>query len=455
VFAESFDLDAAEAVCGFGEIEAAEVAVLLGSLVDKSLVQSEPAGGAVRYRLLETIREFAVERLTGAGDGEAQALAAAHGEHFLRVAEAAAPHLTGPDQGSWLARLDADQPNLRRAAEHAAGRPDGTAWVLRFGVALFRCWAARSRDAEALALLGPALRRPGARADPRLFPAALVAATFVAHSIDNETARQLGEQAVALARQLGDDRLLVESLTAHGATCYLAGQPETAVPLGQEAVERARQLDDDVLLGGSLMVLLMSCYRLDPARSGPLFTEAIACTGRSGDQFITYHLHNNAGVHALYTGDIPAARAHLEAAVRAIRAIGEKGHPVLLVSLGWVLRQESDQTAARSTFEAALRISRRTGQRMGIAYASLGLACLAAELGDWHRAAVLHGVAHAWMDRIGEPWPEPEARYRPDSLGQVRSHLGDDQLEPAYAQGMALSPDDAVDLALGRAGLSS
>ena len=297
------------------------------------------------------------------------------------MAEAAAPHLTAPDQGSWFARLDADQPNLRRAADHAAGQPDGTARVLRFGVALLRHWSARSRDAEALALLGPALRRPDARADPRLLAAALVAATFVAHSIDNQTARQLGEQAVALARQLGDDRLLVESLTAHGATYYLAGQLETALALGQEAVERARQLDDDVLLGGSLMVFLMSCYRVDPARSGPLFTEAVACTRRSGDQFIAYHLYNNEGVHALYAGDIPAARAHLEAAVRAGQAIGGKGHPVLSVNLGWVLRQESDQAAARSTFESALRISRRTGQRMGIAYANLGLACLAADRG--------------------------------------------------------------------------
>ncbi|HTS96692.1 MAG TPA: adenylate/guanylate cyclase domain-containing protein, partial [Streptosporangiaceae bacterium] len=294
VFAESFDLDAAEAVCGFGEIEAAGVTGLLGSLVDKSLVQAEPAGGAVRYRLLETIREFAAQRLTEPGDGAAgegaagegaagegaagesaaAALAAAHAEHFLRVAEAAEPHLTGPDQGSWLARLDADQPNLRRAADYLAGRPDGTAWLLRLAAALFRYWAARSRDAEALALLGPALRRPDARADPRLFTEALVAATFVAHSIDNRTARQLGDQAVALARRLGDGRLLAEALTAQCGTCYLAGQLETALSLGQEAVERARRLGDDVVLGGSIMVFLMSCHRLDPARAEPLFTEA-------------------------------------------------------------------------------------------------------------------------------------------------------------------------------------
>ena len=80
---------------------------------------------------------------------------------------------------------------------------------------------------------------------------------------------------------------------------------------------------------------------------------------------------------------------------------------------------------------------------------------LAADVGDWHRAAVLHGVAQAWMDRIGEPWQEPEGGYRRDSLRQMRSHLGDDQFEPAYAQGLALSPDDALHLALGPADLTS
>ena len=82
MFAESFDLDAAEAVCGFGDIEALDVTDLLGSLVDKSLVVAEPAGRALRYRLLETIRQFAAERLAEAGDGEAAAVAAAHCAHY-------------------------------------------------------------------------------------------------------------------------------------------------------------------------------------------------------------------------------------------------------------------------------------------------------------------------------------------------------------------------------------
>jgi predicted ATPase len=183
VFAGGFGLDAAEAVCGSGYLDVLDVAGLLGSLVDKSLVVAEPVGTGLRYRLLETIRLFAAERLVEAGDGEAAAVAAAHCAHFLAVAETVAAYLTGPEQGRWLARLDADQANLRRAAGYAAGRPDGTAVVLRLGVALDRYWWARSRQLEAFGLLVPALRRPDAGADPALFAAALGTAAVVAFFI--------------------------------------------------------------------------------------------------------------------------------------------------------------------------------------------------------------------------------------------------------------------------------
>ncbi|HEY1347290.1 MAG TPA: hypothetical protein VGF54_20070, partial [Streptosporangiaceae bacterium] len=448
VFAEGFDLDAAEAVCGFGDIELFDVTGLLGSLVDKSLVVAEPAGEALRYRLLETIRQFAAERLAGEG-GEAAAVAAAHCAHYLSVAEKAAPHLTGSGQGSWLARLDTDQANLRRAALHAAGRADGTAQVLRLGVALRRYWMARSKDEEALALLKPVLDRPEARADPELFGAALVTAAIAARYADVTAAQRLGEQAVKLARQLGTSRLLIESLAALSFACYFAGQPERGLPPGREAVERARQLSDDVLLGTSLMEYL-HCYALiDPAHAGPLFTEAVACTLRSGDHLVAGFLLNNASVHALRAGDIPTARAYLQQAAQATQIIGgDDLHQS--VNMGWVLRQDHDPDGARSSFEKALRLSRRSGDRADVAYASLGLACLAADEGDWHRAAMLHGVAQAFLDRTGLPWEKLEARYRRDSLAQVRAHLGQDQLERAHAKSMALSFGEAFDFASGQ-----
>jgi predicted ATPase/class 3 adenylate cyclase len=448
VFAESFDLDAAEAVCGSGNIEALDITDVLGSLVDKSLVVAEPAGPGLRYRLLETIRQFAAERLAEAGDDQA-AVEAAHCAHYLSVAETAAPHLTGPGQGSWLARLDADQANLRRAAGRAARDRDGTGQVLRFGVALQRYWITHSRDEEALALLMPTLDRPDARTGPELFTAALLAAAIAARYVDIAAALRLGEQAVKLARQLGADRLLIESLAALSAACYHAGEPERGLPPGREAVQRARQLGDDVLLGVSLTEYLLCDALIDPAHARALLTEAIACTQRSGDQLYAYFLNNNAGVHALRAGDIPAARAYLQQAAQAMRAIGGENLHVP-VNMGWVLRQDNDPHSARSSFEAALRTSRRNGDRVGIAHASLGLACLAADTGDWHRAAVLHGAAQAFLDPTGLPWDELEARYRQDSLGQLRAHLGRQQFERAYASGMALSSDDALDLASAR-----
>jgi predicted ATPase/class 3 adenylate cyclase len=451
VFAGGFGLDAAEAVCGSGRVDVLDVADLLGSLVDKSLVVAEHAGAGLRYRLLETIRLFAAERLVEAGDsevgdGEAAAVAAAHCAHFLAVAETAAAYLTGPEQGTWLARLDADQANLRRAAGYAAGRPDGTALVLRLGVALDRYWGARSCSQEAFGLLVPVLRRPDAGADPALFAAALRTAAVIACFIDLATARQLAEQAVQVARQLGDDWLLSRALAALCAVHCFAGEPEIARPFGRESVERARRLGGDALLGQSLLTYV---WTIDPARSGQLYAEAIACAERSGDHLTTSMLHDNAGATALNAGDLPAARAHLEAAGHAAQQIGWES-TTLRADLGSVLRAERDLDDARSAFEAVLRIGRRNGSNWHMALAVAGLACLAGDAGDWDRAAALHGVAQAFRDRTGIPWQGIDVRDRRDSLDQARAHLGDQQLERAYAQGTALGLEKALELALRR-----
>lgn len=106
---------------------------------------------------------------------------------------------------------------------------------------------------------------------------------------------------------------------------------------------------------------------------------------------------------------------------------------------------------ARASFEAALRIIRGSGYMFDLAYASLGLACVAADLGDPRRAAELHAAAQGLLDRMGEPWPEPEARYRRDGLHKVATSLGREQFQRAYAKGTALSLDKALALAPGKA----
>jgi tetratricopeptide (TPR) repeat protein len=198
------------------------------------------------------------------------------------------------------------------------------------------------------------------------------------------------------------------------------------------------------------MICLLSGDLIEPAQSARLLAEAIACTERSGNQLLRSHLHNNAAVHALGVGDVPAARAHLDQAAQAAQATGQE-NPAVAANLGWVQREEGNMDEARSSFEATLRIGRRSGEQPVIACAILGLGCLAEALGDWDRSAVLHGVAQAFLDRAGEPWQGVEARYREHSLTQVRAHLGDELFDRAYAKGMALSLDEALPTALGTA----
>jgi hypothetical protein len=174
----------------------------------------------------------------------------------------------------------------------------------------------------------------------------------------------------------------------------------------------------------------------DPDAAERLYAEGIACTQRSGDRLVAYLLHNNTSVHALRAGDAAAAHAHLVQAGQAGAEIGELSRAVA-VNPGWVLRQEHDPNAARDTFQDGLRLSRRTGDRYGLAYCSLGLACVAGDLGEWHRAAGLHGAAQAFFNQLGGPWQDPEDRYLQDSIAAVRRRLW----RPAVRPGLRPRPD--------------
>ena len=118
----------------------------------------------------------------------------------------------------------------------------------------------------------------------------------------------------------------------------------------------------------------MTIGTIDPAGSLPLYTEAIACTERSGDHFVNSILHDNACVTALEAGDLPAARAHLEAAAQAAQQIGRES-ATLRADLGYVLLAEGDLDGAWSAFQACLRIGRRNGDNWHMAMAIRGLAC--------------------------------------------------------------------------------
>jgi tetratricopeptide (TPR) repeat protein len=450
VFVDGFQLDAAEAVCAGGDLDMFAVTDLVVSLVDKNLVVAEPADGALRYRLLETIRQFAAERLTESGGSEPDELSQAHCRYFLSVAEIAGAEFAGREQVRWIRRLNAEQGNIWRAVDYAAGAADvseGTGQVLRFGNALVRSWAENAQRERALGVLVPVLERPETRADPPLRSAALASAAMIARGINMELALRFGEEAMEIAGQLGEDRLLIEAGQVLCAILYFAGRPERGVAYGEAAADRARRSGDDDLLGPSLLFLLMCIDQVQPDRTEALTAEAIACIERSGDQSLAGGLYNNAGVASLRKGDLLSARRFLERAEEADRAVGFH-NPARMVNQGWVLRLEGDQAGAADTFRRALRESHRVGNRPDIPYAALGLACHASDTGDWRRAAVLHGFADAFLGGSGEPWQDPEDVFRRRSADEVRAHLGDADFEAEYGRGTRLDLRSAIDLAL-------
>jgi predicted ATPase len=452
VFFDGFHLDAAEAVCAGGDLDVFAVTDLVASLVDKSLVVAEDAGGGLRYRLLETIRQFAAERLTDAGGTEADELRQAHCRYFLSVAEAARAGFVGPDHVGWIHKLNAEQGNIWRAIDSAAGAADvseGTGQVLRFGVALVRYWVENAMRERAIGVLVPVLERPEASADQTLRSAALASAAMIARGVDTDLALRLGEEAMEIADQLGEDRLLIDAGTVLCSVLYFAGRPSRGLAYGETAVERARRSGDDGRLGPGLVFLLLCVDQLQPDRTEALTAEAIACVERSGDQSLAGTLYNNAGVHSLREGDLTSARRFLE---RAEEVNGVVGLPIstATINLGWVLGQEGDSAGAVEAFRRAVRETHRLGDRPDIAYATLGLACEASRSGDWSRSAILHGFADELLGSIGEPWQTPEDSYRGQSLDRVRAHLGDADFEASYGQGTRLDLRSAMDLALDR-----
>ncbi|MGO9964309.1 MAG: hypothetical protein ACLPUG_12910 [Acidimicrobiales bacterium] len=450
VFAEGFDLEAAEAVCALGDIEVFEVTDLLGSLVDKSMVMVESSDGAVRNRLLETIRQFAAEHLVEASEEEVVALAEAHCAHFLALAEKADTELWGPNQGRWYKRLSSEEANLRRAIRYAAAKGDGAGVVMRFAIALRRHWWVREHAGESYDTVLEVLRGPDARYEPVLLARATAAFAFCARQRDLSTAKRLASESLEMAREIGLAEPLIEALHA---SCWMAGvwagDYPVGLKLGEEGAERARQFGDNTLLSLVLTMCLACLDGNETGGSSDLFAEAIALVRSCGDLYLTAILHSNAANTALIRGDLSVARAHLEEARRAEKEIDVE-RPTVRNNFAWLLRAEGDKDSARALFEQTLRECRRQGDTTRAAFAVLGLACLAGDRELCHDAAVLHGMADVRFERMAQPYLDPEARYRSESIERVANHLGKEEFGRIYAEGKGRGPDEALEVALGK-----
>jgi predicted ATPase/DNA-binding SARP family transcriptional activator len=445
VFSGGFELDAAEQVCGFGAIEGFDVTVLLGELVDKSLVVTDASARAIRYRMLETIRQYSKERLAEVDRDEIRLLSESHAEFYLAFAENAALKPSGADPKVQIARLRAEYPNLYAALEHLSATSDRGIRALRLAVALRHYWHSNGASSGEALLLDRILEQHVPEVPASLMAAGLLCKADLLRSVDLPAAVHSGNEAVEFARKCADPKLLADTLSFHSYTTLLDGDFVEGLSLANEAITFARQSGDPVLTGASLNCLAGALEESDPPWAERLYTESIALGEQSGNWDALWRSHNNLGYLLTMLGRLDEAREHLESALVASSRIGSAVYAAFARgNLGWVLFREGDTAEAADNFSLCIRGARRCGQiRRVFSNVACGLACCATRDGDAERAAALHGVSQASLDAYGGSWDPIEQSIRDTDIAQLREALGK-SFERWYESGRRMGRDEAL-----------
>ena len=450
VFAGGFDLAAAEDVTSGEGVPLDEVLGHLGALVDKSLVQFDDTGtGAVRYGLLETVRQYGTRQLEGHGSAGAEHVRVAHRDHYLALAEAAHPLLEAHGQAEWLDRLDLELDNLRVAIAFCLQQVDPVPG-LRLVTTLRAFWKGRAHATEGVEALQALLDMPAPEDGDLLRARALVTEAHLLEQVGGySTAERCTEEALAIARSTGDDRLVADILDVRSFLLLRRGQSAAALPLIESGLGLARRLEDAhltarLLSGRSFAVSLEGDH--DAATRDA--AESVALYRTVGDQRQAGTMLANLGYAELST-DLDAARTHLVESLDIARALNDRYTIVYgLFNLGLAEYLSGSSSAAESLFAESLALARRVAIKSSTAYAYIGLALTTTDRSDIARSARLHGAADAALAALGETVEPLEARLAESDRQRLRTVMGDEEFEREYTVGQGLAPEDASALAL-------
>jgi predicted ATPase/DNA-binding SARP family transcriptional activator len=445
VFAGGFTVDAATAVTA----PATNVAQTVAALAERSLIEPVrpdwPRRHPARYRMLETIRQYCIDRAADDDPQEDKAARDAHSQYFAALARQGSASLTGWHQGRWFATLESDHANLTTAINHLLSQPGRGSEAMQMTVDLARFWLDK-QSIEGADLARRSLETMDQSISTTLRCAALNLAGLVIMRQDNEAARAYLTESLRVARSIHDDFHQAAALRGLAYLFSVAEDQERASASAQTAVHLARSAGDLVLLGECLRCLGL-CMADNPARKA-VYREALAVTYRAGDRLTTAWTHNDLGFLALIADDLETARHHYE---RAQEIFHEVGHSNLVLGayLGWVHLRAGSLDAANSTFAQALREDELSSDPINSRYMILALACVAAARREWERAACLIGFADSEVEDGGPPWHELERRYREEALADVQRQLGT-QFQKYYDSGRTGERGDLIHLALGQ-----
>jgi predicted ATPase/class 3 adenylate cyclase len=452
VFVGGFTLEAAEAVDPAAE-QALETLDGLASLVAKSLLRQEAdAYGEPRFAMLETIREFALERLDEAGLlEEGRRL---HARYFLALAERAELELSGPDQARWLDRLDLEFPNLRAVGTWTIVRGE---LELGFQIAysLSRFWEARGHSAEVRRWLAAAVPDAGDLPPLVLARGLLVYARSELLLSEFDVAGELYEAALALFRAENDLRGTVYCLSDLGWLGVMRGDYPLARELTAEGLELARQTGDAAVLSRALNNHAAAVGEAGEGdRATTLLEESLALQRELGGPRLATAL-SNLGLSTLRIGRVTRAREILEEGAHVARGLRDNWQlSSILGFLGWAALAEGRNPEASRFFLESLQLRQDVGERRYTADCLQGLAAVTAAAGDPLRAARLWGAAAALLDELGVAQTPADAAFQAPYVERARDAAPPAAWTQAWREGGALPLEAAVDLARKSAALN-
>jgi predicted ATPase/class 3 adenylate cyclase len=402
VFAGGWSLEAAKAV--WDAPDRTNVLDVLTSLVDHSLISRADAGDGDRFAMLETIREFALERLTA--DGELADASTRHAWYFAEFAQAHMAELIGPDKARWRVRLELELDNLRAALSRIV--QFGPAELgLTLGASLWNLWRLRGHVGEGRRWLQDLLSMSGATV-PSLARARVLAAAAEAAGAqgDHHVLRAAAEEALAIYRQLGDARGIVNMLNE----------------LGVEAV-----------------------MTRDPARARLFYAEALAISSELASPRRIADSNIGLGLVALLDNDRAGSREYVEQADRRYRAVPDQfGLVTSQLLLGWLDRLAGNVDRARARYAESLALARETGDVSSTSLALVGFADLAIAEGATERAARLTAAADELREQFWGMSLAFEMLESVDPREAARAALSEEVYLRAQEEGRAMTIDQAI-----------
>ena len=446
VFSGGRTLEAIEAICDAKEDLPVDAFEGVSSLLDKSLIQQEEGPEEEpRFVMLETIHEYAREKLEQSG--EAEEIGRAHMDYFLALAEEA--ELGGTKQALWMERLEAEHDNLRAALSRSLEGEDPELG-LRLASALLHFWFLRGYWSEGRAWLEEALAGNTEAPAPARAKALAGLAGLALEQTDYGLGETYAQESLALYRGLGDDKGISDSLAQLGKSSWLRGDFERAEAFMEESVEAARRSDDVRLIVVRLTYLSGYSGNLgDVERAEALLEESLPLARKLGDRRAVSSVLLNMGTFAAVRGDFERADSLLEESLAISRESKDPPHVCwALLILGTVATRRGDHGRARTLLGESLALSKRLGSTFSIVEHLESLAELTGVLGDPRRAARLWGAAGALREAAGTPQPPAERRLREPYLIAARSRMEEADWTMAWEEGRAMTLAQAVDYAL-------